>query len=913
MSGRIPRRQRLLLITGGLGLLFLVGVGGFVFQVLRPPAEYLPGETIEGISTELRRTLPKDVPPVTLTDATAAAGISFRHFSGVRSTQLPEDMGSGAAWGDYDRDGWIDLFVANEAGPLTMSAAEVARSPAHCALYHNEGDGTFTEVSAAAGVDHRGLGMGAAWGDYDNDGWPDLVLTNYGRNVLYRNRGDGTFEDVTTHAGMDVEPGFWTGASWADYDRDGLLDLYITGYVRYAEGAATRTGSQYDVQVPSQLNPSAFPAERNLLYHNQGDGTFAEVSERAGVSGATGRSLSASWADFDGDGWPDLYVANDLSDNLLFRNRGDGTFEDVSYAARVADYRGAMGLAVGDWNGDSDLDLFVAHWIAQENALYDNRTSGAGGALSRLKFMDQADRVGLGQVALDFVGWGTSFIDYDNDGRLDLYVANGSTVQREDDPHQLLGMHDLLFWNRGPEEGFYDVSSVAGKPFKDTLVSRGAAFGDYDNDGDVDVFVVSNDGPGKLLRNDGGNASPWLEVALEGVRSVRSAVGSTLWLFARGGSQVRQVGSQSSYLSQNSPVQHFGLGDEGSVDSLVIEWPRGLRQVIRDVPLNRKIHVREGEPAASATAPVAASATASPAASAATGRNSAGERAGRPDRQNDQRTDRQRILRFWEVYRQATRARVAGRPADAARIYKQALELKPTHEDALYYLGNADFEIGDLAGAEGAWERLTRVNPASTRAYVRLGTLHSCVPEISDAGHFDPARAEAEFRHAHAINGEETGPLLQLGMVALLGNRLGDAERDFADVLGSNPRSAPARYLSGYVAWRRGQQRAALEAFREAIHLARTMRSGPLVPPRGPQRSGAEPCRTLRSMVSHLADQAGRSDLPDSARQAGRFELADSSDRAGASADLRSAMRTRYRNLENFFRSARSAERPLSP
>jgi hypothetical protein len=607
MLARLPRRRRLLLLTAALGALFVTAAVVAVWLFSRPEPTYRPGERVAGLKADLARSVPGDHPRVTFANVTQEAGIAFQHFTGHRSSQLPEDMGSGAAWGDFDNDGWLDLYLLNEVGPLpSIEGEEPAQSPAHAALYRNAGDGTFRDVSAEAGVQFRGWGMGVAWGDYDNDGWLDLVVSAYGDNVLYHNNGDGTFADRTLEAGLGGSPGFWAGVCWGDYDRDGFLDLYVTGYVKYRYLADQRASLQYDVEQPAGINPSSFEPERNLLYRNNRDGTFSELAAQAGVSGETGRSLGAVWADFDDDGWPDLYVANDVSDNLLYWNQRDGTFRDISLAARVADYRGAMGIAVGDWDGDEDVDMFVTHWIAQENALYSNlraelRALGSDTSLP-LQFIDVADRYGLGQVALAFVGWGTSFIDYNNDGRLDLFVVNGSTLQEDDDPRLLVPMTDQVFWNRGADDGFYDVSSVSGEYFEQAYVGRGAAFGDYDNDGDVDVFVVNNGGPGVLLRNEGGNRHGWLLVKLVGTRSNRSAIGAKLRLVTGGTVQVREVGAQSPYLSQNSLMQHFGLATLTSADTLEIRWPSGFRQVVLGPASNQILQISEGAALQSADA-----------------------------------------------------------------------------------------------------------------------------------------------------------------------------------------------------------------------------------------------------------------------------------------------------------------------
>ncbi len=599
MSGQLSRRNRKLLFTAsGIGLVLLVTVAVIWFQ-FKPEAPYRPGEKITGLTSELARSLPQDAPRVQFVEVAKISGIDFQHFSGKRSSQLPEDMGSGAAWGDYDNDGRLDLFVVNQVGPLTLSEQEVKNSPARCALYHNNGDGTFVEVAAQAGVDYRGWGMGAAWGDYNNDGWIDLFLSTYGENVFYHNNGDGTFTDKTRPSGLGGRNGFWAGAAWADFNRDGFVDLYVCGYVQYSYIEPQQVSMQYDVEVPASINPSTYQPAHNLLYRNNGNGTFSEISAAAGVEDVQGRSLSAAWCDFDEDGWPDLYIANDVSDNVFYRNLGNEKFRDISHAAWVADYRGAMGLAIGDWDGDADMDIFITHWLAQENAIYSNmRTQYArlkDAKPGPLKFMDEADRYGLGQSTLDYIGWGTSFFDYDNDGKLDLFAANGSTFQERDKPWLLIPMTLQLFWNRGASEGFYEVSAASGEVFRQKYGGRGAAFGDYDNDGDVDVFVVVNGGPALLLRNDGGNQKNWLKVDLRGTKSNRQAIGAKLRLVAGESVQVRQVGAQPSYCSQNSLIEHFGLGAHTQADTLAIVWPSGTQQILTGMAVNQTVQVVEGQ------------------------------------------------------------------------------------------------------------------------------------------------------------------------------------------------------------------------------------------------------------------------------------------------------------------------------
>lgn len=555
---------------------------------------------MEGITRELERSVPAGYQPVLFTNVADQAGFDFKHFHGKRSTQLPEDMGSGAAWGDYDNDGNLDLYVCDIAAPLTATPEQLMTSPGGNRLFRNRGDGTFADVTASAGVGFKGLGMGAAWADYDNDGRLDLIVTSYDRLILYRNRGGGSFEDVTRAAGLDKFRGFWTGASWADYDRDGNADLYICGYVKYnfKPEFLGKTSRQFTELVPFTLNPSAYTPERNLLFHNEGNGTFREVGRQAGVDNPTGRSLSAAWCDFDGDGWQDLYVANDISDNAMYQNLRNGKFADISHSAWVADYRGAMGLGVGDWDRDGDSDIFITHWIAQENALYSNLRFTPGGKAGgdRLRFQDIADMEGLGQIALQYIGWGTSFFDYDNDGLLDLFVVNGSTFQDEQNPRLLVPMKNQLFWNKRPEEGFFEVGEVSGPVFRERRVGRGAAFADYDNDGDVDVFVVNHSDRPLLLRNDGGNRNYWLKVQVRGGRSNRDGLGARVEVQCDNHMQFQEIGSQPSYLSQNALEAHFGFGRIRQVRRLTVRFPSGVIRELTQVPLNQTVVVEESQP-----------------------------------------------------------------------------------------------------------------------------------------------------------------------------------------------------------------------------------------------------------------------------------------------------------------------------
>lgn len=590
----MSRRRRKILIAS----IFMAGSFLVAFLLLwegEKSREYIPGEQVEGLTTRLDRTIPDDYVPVTFRDATKESGIHFNHFNHERTSQLPEDMGSGVAWFDYNNDGWDDLFVLNYSTPLRAPKEYKIKPEDRSALYRNNGDGTFDDVSRQAALDIAVRGMGVAAGDYNNDGWCDLFVTTYGENILLENRGDGTFSDVTERAGFKGESGYWAGASWADYDRDGDLDLYITGYVQYVDFSLP--GEDLVDEEPPSINPSSFRPERNLFYRNNGDGTFTEIARQIGVENASGRSLSATWADFNNDLWPDLYVANDVSDNVLYLNKQNGSFENVSHSAHVADYRGAMGIAAGDWDNDRDMDLFITHWIAQENALYTNRWNDTLRSRTgqTLQFKDDSAIHGLGQSSLDFIAWATSFADLDLDGRLDLFMVNGSTFQHPDNPVKLKPMSDQIYWNAGRKRGFYDVSSVSGVYFTEQHVGRGASYSDYDHDGDLDLFVVNHNGTGVLLENENITGRNWLSVHLKGRQSNLSAIGTQLRIVTEDGEQVRQVGSQSSYLSHNSLTQHFGLGIAQIIDTLEVTWPRGEKEIYLNIAPNQVLNIVEGD------------------------------------------------------------------------------------------------------------------------------------------------------------------------------------------------------------------------------------------------------------------------------------------------------------------------------
>lgn len=539
------------------------------------------------------------IPNLQFRDVTLAAGIDFVHSHGSRSSLLPEDMGSGAGFVDYDNDGDLDLYVVNNPGPLEVEISP--ESPGNI-LYRNNGDGTFTDVTEKAGVGDQGHGMGCVFGDYDNDGDVDLYVTNFGRNVLYRNNGDGTFSDVTEEAGVGDDR-WGTGAIFGDYDRDGDLDLYVCNYVEYNLAdieKMKRESKQAGKSVPSALNPIAFEAQDNILFQNDGDGAFSDVTAALGVEADGGRSMQAIFTDFDLDGDLDLYVANDLTPNFLYENNGDGTFVDVSRESWAADFRGSMGLATGDYDSDGDLDLFISHWIDQENTLYRNLWVEGSEIIDRksteaepIRLIDESYGSLLAETSMKDIGWGTDFFDYDNDTDLDIFVANGSTFQYLEMPKFLIRQKDRLFRNEG-DGTFIEIANDVGIGTLSSRVGRGVAFGDYDDDGDVDVFVVNNHDRAVLLRNDGGNRNAWIQVKLVGTTDNRDGVGSKVRVVSGDQTQIREINAGESYMSFNSLTAEFGLGQESAVDSLEVVWPNGEIERFSDVRANQRIVVTQG-------------------------------------------------------------------------------------------------------------------------------------------------------------------------------------------------------------------------------------------------------------------------------------------------------------------------------
>ncbi|MBI3485230.1 MAG: CRTAC1 family protein [Acidobacteria bacterium] len=545
-----------------------------------------------------------DGAPVVFQDVTKEAGLAgWRNRSGaLQKSYIIEVATGGVALFDYDNDGWLDIYLVNGS---TLDVLRGKEQPPRAALFHNNRDGTFTDVTTKAGVANERWGFGATVGDYNNDGWADLYVTNFGKNRLYRNNGDGTFTDVAEQAGVAVSgaANIWTtAAAFGDYDRDGRLDLFVAGYVKWdidnlpTPGSAVVAGNycEYRGQLV-MCGPRGLAGERDFLFHNNGDGTFTEVAEKAGVSDPKGYyGFAATWADVNDDGWLDLLVANDSTPNFLYLNRHDGTFEDASYPSGFAlnengREQASMGIAVGDYNHDGRLDVYVTNFSDDYNTLYRNEGDA--------NFTDLTFQVGLGEQTIPFLGWGTMFLDYDNDGHPDLFVANGHVYPEVDrnDWGTTWKQRPLLFRNLNGER-FELAPAATGSGLAVLASARGAAAGDLDNDGRVDVVLNNLDGPPTVLRNVTPSKNNWVSLKLAGSgKSPRDASGATVFLTAGGIRQRGEVLSGSSFCSQNDLRVHFGLGTATQVDALEIRWPDGDQESVKLPGINRIVTIVQGK------------------------------------------------------------------------------------------------------------------------------------------------------------------------------------------------------------------------------------------------------------------------------------------------------------------------------
>ena len=536
---------------------------------------------------------------VQFNDVTTDAGIAFQHFDGRTGEKyLIETLGSGALFFDYNIDGHLDLYVVNATHippPLDGEVTRTGELPQNI-LYHNNGNGTFTDVTHEVGVGDIGYGVGCAAADINNDGYPEIYVTNYGPNRLYYNNGDGTFTDITQKAGVG-DKRWGTSCAFFDYDLDGDVDLYVVNYMKFtiAENLWWETrGIRTYCSPTDQITGSHFVSEPDILYRNNGDGTFTDVTEDAGILHRA-LGLAIAVGDYDNDGYPDLHIANDMEADLFYHNNGDGTFlETADLNGTGYDGTGfpgsGMGSAFGDYDNDGYLDLVVSNASALPVVLYQNQNTDF--------FADVSYISGIGAVTLPYFKWAVEFFDYNNDGLLDLYVANGHLQENislfSDATYP---QADLLIRNTRQQDGTYhftDASTEVGLTQLPKRVSRGAAFGDYDNDGDIDIFLNNSNQPATLLQNDGGNSNHWLTIQLIGTQSNVSGIGTKMLLKAGDLSLFREVRSGASYLSQSDLRLHFGLKENSRVDTLEIHWQSGRREQFSNLKSDRILHIKEG-------------------------------------------------------------------------------------------------------------------------------------------------------------------------------------------------------------------------------------------------------------------------------------------------------------------------------
>ena len=522
-------------------------------------------------------------------DVAGKVGVTLMNICGGASKDyIVEANGNGAAFLDYDNDGDMDILIVNGS---TLENYKKGGDPM-IALYKNNG-GTFVDVTREAGLVKRGWGMGVCVGDFNNDGYPDFYLTAYGPNVLFRNNGDGTFSDVTASAGV-ADTHWSTNCAFGDYDRDGHLDLYVANYVAFDEKTVPRRGKDSKCRflgVDVFCGPQGLQGEPDVLFHSNGNGTFTDVTKSAGIKDPNYYGFGVVFSDFDNDGWPDIYVANDGNPNLLFHNNRNGTFTEIGVLSgagvnEAGRAQSGMGVAVGDYDGNGLFDIFVTNFAGDTNTLYQN--------LGKLLFADVTSLSGLGEISLQYLGWGTGFEDFDNDGLPDIFVANGHVYPQVDalDAGQHYAQRKEIYRNLGGGK-FKEMAQDLGGDVLTPKSSRGAAFGDFDNDGDIDVLVINlNDRP-SLYRNEGGNRNHWITLRLEGSHSNRDAIGARVEIFVAGKVQVHEVRSGGSYLSHNDMRLHFGLGNASRVDRIRIRWPNGHVEELPGMDGDRFVTIKE--------------------------------------------------------------------------------------------------------------------------------------------------------------------------------------------------------------------------------------------------------------------------------------------------------------------------------
>jgi enediyne biosynthesis protein E4 len=581
-----------------------------LLSACKQPVATTPGAAPAEVTNQMPSPSPSPTPPrpsgpIEFTDVTAQAGIHFKHNSGAFGKKyLPETIGNGCAFLDYDNDGWHDILIVNSTAWPERKAPRTL-----LALYHNNQDGTFTDVTRQSGLAVEMYGVGVAAADYDNDGKVDIYITCVGANHLFRNLGNGRFADVTARAGVG-DPGFSTSAAWFDYDNDGKLDLFVANYVDWS--VENDQLCSLDGKNKSYCTPQSYQGQSPTLYRNKGNGTFENVTQRAGLNDPTCKSLGVALLDYNGDGWLDLFVANDTEPNRLYKNNGNGTFIDEAVTAGVAfseagTARAGMGVDAGDYDGSGRQGIVVGNFTNESMALYSNDGTGL--------FTDEAPKSGIGKMSAQSLTFAVFFFDYDLDGLLDVFAANGhvsddiSVVQ----PNVRYAQPPHLFRNKGNKK-FEEMTGKLGRAVQRAIVGRGAAYGDFDNDGDLDLLITSNNGPARLLRNENANQNDLLRVKTVGTRANRDGIGARVTLKTAKGKLFNMVKTGSSYCSQSELPLVFGLGapEEGRTLSLEIVWPGGQKDTIVDIKANQSITVQEGKGIVSTTPIVFAKPAATP-------------------------------------------------------------------------------------------------------------------------------------------------------------------------------------------------------------------------------------------------------------------------------------------------------------
>jgi hypothetical protein len=524
--------------------------------------------------------------PIKFTNVTATAGIKFVHFRGNDGIPINREIfGPGVCVADFNGDGYPDIYFVN--GRDLYNRGIVERN----ALYQNNGDGTFRDVTQTAGVPGTGYGLGCVWGDYDNDGFPDLYVTQYGRNVLYHNNGNGTFTDVTDKAGvaaLEFGAQFHSGATFFDYDRDGRLDLYVGSYVELGSDSpryCTVNG------VKTSCPPTAYKGTPAILYHNNGDGTFTNVTKAAGIYQPRGKNLAVGAADYDNDGWPDLFVANDGVNAYLYHNEHNGTFDEIGLQSGMAlaargNVMAAMCISLGDYDNDGSLDLFITDFQNNSDHLWHNDGKGS--------FDEVSDRAGITGPTRGVLSFGGGFFDYDNDGWLDLFIANGHVYPEVEQasPEVRFKQLNSMFHNEGNGK-FVETTKSSGPGFQTPYVGRGVAFADFDNSGRVDVLVANNGDPPLLLHNSGASGNHFLNFKLVGTKSNHDAMGARVRVVTGSLAQIREIAGGGSYLSQSDLRAHFGVGKAIRAERVEVKWPSGQSQVFQDLEADKFYLIEE--------------------------------------------------------------------------------------------------------------------------------------------------------------------------------------------------------------------------------------------------------------------------------------------------------------------------------